>query len=372
MISRDNLYKITAFSLDKYLLYKNWIRDYNFPNKKLMVFNLCDDTLVIPSSEKYKDFYIVLPDVIDTLADIYEKSAKEIIKDITSSYHDMLEFRIKSKISEEGVLPLGYASNCIEGLKELILYSACAEQSKEPICLRTTNNAKEILDNFKLAQTEVGSFIINIDIQVVDEKYEQFKLPDCNNDIPVEHKIVKRIGEAIRQIDEIAKEQSSLDDILPTAYESGVTANMCDALLKLKPENADAEIETKIRYASAISQRLDDIDVVSFKNNHFFIIDEISKRYKNVENIKNTCIRGIIKSLNKTKIDKQRYRRNISILTFVDGQYRVIKAELSEEDHKSACDAFRDELEIEVNGILDMGKKNWELKQISGFKIIKR
>jgi hypothetical protein len=372
MISRDNLYKITASSLDKYLLFKDWIRNYNFPNKKLMVFNLHEDTLVIPSSEKYKDFYIVLPDVIDTLADIYEKSAKEIIKDITSSYYDMLEFRIKSKISEDGVLPLGYASNCIEGLKELILYSACAEQSKEPICLRSTNNAKEILDNFKLAQTEVGSFIINIDIQVVDEKYEQFKLPDCNNDIPVEHKIVKRIGKAIHQIDEIAKDQSSFDKLLPTAYESGVTANICDALMKLKPENVDAEIETKIRYASAISQRLDDIEVVNFKGNHFYVIDEISKRYKNVENKKNANIRGIIKSLDKTRVSKQRYKRNISILTSIEGQERVIKAELSEEDHNSACDAFRDEQEIEVNGILDMGKKNWELKQISSFKIIKR
>lgn len=87
--------------------------------------------------------------------------------------------RIKSKISEKGELPLGYASSCIEGLKELILYSACAENQAEAVCMRTTNSAKQILDNFRLAQTEKGSFIINIDIKVVDEENEQMVLPGC-------------------------------------------------------------------------------------------------------------------------------------------------------------------------------------------------
>ena len=201
-----------------------------------MVFEWEGESLVIPASEKYKDFYIALPDVIETLSELYKKSDNDIIKEINSSYYDLLEFRIKSKLSENGTLPLGYASNCIEGIKDLILYSACAEQCKEPICLRTTNNAKSIVDNFHLAQTDFGSFIINIDIKVVDEENEQLVLPECEPDPSVEHKIVKRIGKAMQQIDEITYNKTTLDETLPEAYESGVTANMCDALMKLKPE----------------------------------------------------------------------------------------------------------------------------------------
>lgn len=361
---------ITAASLEKYLLFNNWIRDYNFKNKKLMVFEWNGESLVIPSSEKYKDFYAILPEIIETLSEIYDKSSFEIIKEITASYYDLLQFRIKSSISEEGELPLGYASNCIQGLKDLILYSACAEGHPEAVCLRATNNAKEILDNFRLAQTDVGSFIINIDIKVVDEENEQYSLPGIEPNYPIEHKIVKRIGKAIKQIDDIANEKSKMDEMLVSAYKSGVTANICDALLKLKPENTDAEIETTIRYASSISQKVNDIEVVNIRGNHFYVIDEISKRYRNRDKNQYVVIKGVIKSLKRNKIDEVHQERNISVITVIDGQYRVIKGELDEESYRKACDAFRDEYEVEISGILDMSSKNWRMKQIENFKIV--
>lgn len=370
MINKDTLYKITAASLEKYLLLNDWVRDYGFQNRKLMVFRLDDETIAMPSSERYKDFYVTLPDILETLSYIYDKSCKEVVKEITSSYYDLLEFRIISKISEDGELPLGYASNCIDGLKELILYSACAEQSQEPICLRTTNNAKEILDNFKLAQTDTGSFIINIDIKVVNEENEQLMLPNCEPEAPVEHKIVKRIGTAIQQIDKITKEQTTIDEILPTAFKSGITANMCDALMKLKPDNVDANIKTKIRYASAICQKINDIEMVEIKGNHFYVMGEIAKRYRSVKNIKQAVICGNIKSLDKTLIDRHRYRRMITLVGLIDGKERTIKAELGEEDHKIACNAFRDECSVEIRGVLDMSNKIWEMRQVDLFRII--
>ena len=372
MIKTKNYQNITAASLEKYLLFKNWSRDYNFKNKKLMVFEWKGETLVVPSSEKYKDFYVILPDIIDTLSEIYNKSALEIIKEITASYYDMLQFRIKSKISDEGVLPLGYASDCIEGLRELVLYSACAEGNPEAVCLRATNNAKQILNNFRLAQTEVGSFIINIDIKVADEENEQFSLPGIQTNYPLEHKIVKRIGKAIRQIDDITKDQADMDEKLATAYKSGVTANMCDALMKLKPENTDVEIETVIRYASAISQKVGDIDVVNICGNHFYVINEISKRYRNKDRNKKVVINGIIKALKREKINEIRQERHISIISLIDGQYRVIKGELDEESYTKACDAFRDEREVEISGILDMSSKNWSMKQIDNFRVLQK
>lgn len=370
MISRDILYKVSAASLEKYLLFNEWVRDYEFPNKKLMVFHLSNEIIAIPSSEKYKDFYMMLPNILETLSDIYDKPCKEIIKEITSSYYDLLEFRIKSKISEDGVLPLGYASECIEGLKDLILYSACAEQNKEPICMRTTNNAKQVLDNFKLAQTDVGSFVINIDIKVADEENEQMIISGCEPDTSIEHKIVKRIGKAIQQIDDVAKQKTDLDQILPDAYQSGVTANMCDALLKLKPDNTDVSIETKIRYASAITQKSNEIELIEIKNNHFYTMGEISKRYKSVEKVKSVSIHGAIKSLKKIQIDKQRYKREIHIITYFNEKYRTIKAELNESDNRRACNAFRDGDEVEIQGILDMSGKVWEMRQVNKFAIV--
>lgn len=372
MKKSDNLTVITAASLEKYLLFNNWVRNYGFPNKNMMVFKQHDEILAVPASEKLADFYSALPNVIHILAEIQDKEEEEIIKEIISSYYDKIEFRIKSKSAENGKLPLGYAAKCIEGLKELVLYSACAEQHKEPICFKTTNNAKQILNNFQMGQTEVGSFVINIDIQVVDDVNEQLTLEGTEADTTMEHNVVKRIGKALMQVDDVSSNRLSLDELIPRAYEEGITANMCDALQKLKPENEDVEIETKIRYASSISKRTDDIDIINLKNNHFYIISEISNRYRQIDNVENIILRGDIASLKKKRIDAGHIRREIVISIFDDGSYRNIKAELDENDYRMACDAHRDELQVEIEGMLDMGKKIWEFAHVNNFNVIQR
>lgn len=78
---------------------------------------------------------------------------------------------------------------------------------------------------------------------------------------------------------------------------------MCDALLKLKPENVDVEIDTKIRYASAITKKENSIDEIKMVNNHFQVLNEMSKRLKKSENVKNVLLEGYIKSLDRDKAD---------------------------------------------------------------------
>lgn len=83
-----NINMITAASFEKYLLFKNWVRDYNFPNKKMMVFHEGEKTIAVPSSEKLLDFYMVLSTMLEQLSDLYQLSINDLIKEITSSYSE--------------------------------------------------------------------------------------------------------------------------------------------------------------------------------------------------------------------------------------------------------------------------------------------
>ena len=98
-----------------------------------------------------------------------------------------------------GKLPLDYAADCIDGIKNLILYSACAVQDAKPICLKASNYAKKALSQFELGQTEIGSFVINVDTKVADENDDHvFRLTETPP--PLEHKVVERISTALQQI----------------------------------------------------------------------------------------------------------------------------------------------------------------------------
>jgi len=361
----NKLLGITAASVEKYLSLKGWVRDLNFRNQNMMVFDYLQPKrrIAIPASEAYEDFHVNLNEMLRSISVFEQRSVDNIIKDMLTIFFDRMEFRIVSSLSQDGKLPLDYAANCIEGLKELILYSACAEQKAQPVCRRTSNMAKDYLDCFKLAQTEVGSFVINIDTQVMDETLiimDGF-LPAS----PPEHKIIERIHTAIHQVNEAVEQKQKPSDVACNAYETGITANMCEALMKMRPLTNDAEIHATIRYASALTQSFDTNASIVFGDYHFYVMDELAKIYRDEYLCQDVVLTGMVKSLSKGDDE-----RTIKLSTNVDGRYRAIRMELSEDDYRAACDAHRDDREVEVAGELDMSLPRWQLTKIEYFKMV--
>lgn len=372
-----NLKGITSASIEKYLLFTGWIRDDTFRNPRMWVFkNKLDPELIIavPASEKATDFYPRVYSLIQTLSAINEKSEQEIIDSLKSAYTDRLQFRIITKESKGGKIPLDYAARCIEGLKDLVLYAACAEENAKPVCVRTYNSAKRALERFQFGQTQIGSFIINIDVQVADEENEQLYLAEAT--IPPEespeHKIIKRIGTAITQIDNVANRQVEVGDLIEDAYIDGITANMCDALAKLNPEKSeDVMIETSVYYAEALTQTVEPPKICTLDNAHFLFIDEISKRYKDCTLIEDVTLEGTIKMLSKsTSNDGDEEENTVRLLTKIDGQMRSITLHLSPENHMLACNAYRDDNEVNVSGTIDKSGKYWFFTEVTEFKVI--
>lgn len=368
-INNSNISDITAASIEKYLILKGWQRDVSFKNRNLMVFDSAKikKRIAIPVSESFDDFFPRLSEILNTIAMFEETNVKELTKEILTSYYNILEFRIVSKMSEKGKLPLSYAVDCIEGLKELILYSACAEENPQPVCLRATNSSKNILDKFELGQTERGSFVINIDSKITEEKLQQLSFDECGGIKPFEYRVVERVHTAFEQVNSIVENKMRISEVTEYAFEKGITANMCEALLKLKPEHEDVEVFTTIRYASVITKEAGKKDCIKMSSNHFWAINEISKTYRDLTLYKDVVLKGLIKSQGRKEYEETT-ENTINLCTQFDGRYRNIRISLNDNDYRLACNAHRDETEVEVSGELDMSKRSWELTKINYFK----
>lgn len=364
-----NFYNITAASIDRYLQLSGWLRNYDFANHNMMVYtnkNSHPKTLAIPAKEDFDDFYDILYNTINVLASIEKRSVNDVVKDIMTTFIDRLEFRVISEITEDGKIPIEYAAKCIEGVKDLILYSVCAEQSASPICYRATNYAKSLLNNFKLAQTEKGSFVLNVDIQVIDEAKEQMAFDEWDIPAPFEHKVVERIGKAISQVDAIVNNQSQITETAKDAFETGITANMCDALLKMRPTFDGDKVSTTIRYASSLTQKTGQIEHIEMRTNHFLIIDELSKIYRDKITVQEVALIGIIRSLTK-KNDTEGNLQTIKLYTTFEGTPHTVTVILSDAQYRMACDAHRDGLIVEVFGELDTSERYWTMENVTHF-----
>lgn len=366
-----NLNGITPVSIEKYLSFTGWTRDTSFANPKLMVFqNVAEEDLRIaaPATTAINDYFARIYDLVLTLSSLTNCPEDDIITSLKGIDVDRMQFRIIAESSKNGKIPLEYAARCIEGLKELVLYAACAEEKACPICIRTFNNAKGNLDKFQFEQTDVGSFIFNIGVKVVNEDGGQIYIPEVEP--PPEHRIVKRIEKAISQVTDVAERRIAMSDFVENAYKEGITANMCDAISMLKPEEGDIELETSIHYAEAITKRVTPIVVQKFDNIHFAVLEEISKRYKNCTLIEDVTLRGMINMLSKSASSAEDGENTVRLYTKIGGSSRAVTLHLSPENHKLACDAYRDDKEVEVAGTLDKSGRYWFFSQVDNFCIL--
>ena len=374
-ILNKSLNGITPASIEKYHSFTGWKRDTSFANHKLMVFQ--NDTegnlrIAVPATTAISDYIARVYDLILTLSSLTDCAENDIIASLKSAYTDRMQFRIIAESSKNGKIPLDYAARCIEGLKELVLYAACAEEKACPICVRTFNNAKVNLDKFQFEQTEIGSFIFNVGVQVADEDNEQLFLPEVNPQPyePPEHRIVKRIEKAILQIDDVAERRITMSNLVKNAYEEGITANMCDAISMLKPEDGDIELETSIHYAEAITRAVIPPTVRKFDNIHFALVDDISKRYKDCTLIEDVTLRGMINMLSKSASAVEEGENTVRLFTKIEGKSRAVTLHLSPENHTLACDAYRDDREVEVSGVIDKSGKYWFFSEVNSFRVI--
>jgi len=374
-ILSKSLNGITPASIEKYLSFTGWKRDTSFANHKLMVFQ--NDTegnlrIAVPATTAISDYIARVYDLILTLSSLTDCAENDIIASLKSAYTDRMQFRIIAESSKNGKIPLDYAARCIEGLKELVLYAACAEEKACPVCVRTFNNAKVNLDKFQFEQTEIGSFIFNVGVQVADEDNEQLFLPEVNPQPyePPEHRIVKRIEKAILQIDDVAERKITMSNLVENAYEEGITANMCDAISMLKPEDGDIELETSIHYAEAITRAVIPPTVRKFDNIHFALVDDISRRYKDCTLIEDVTLRGMINMLSKSASAAEEGENTVRLFTKIEGKSRAVTLHLSPENHTLACDAYRDDREVEVSGVIDKSGKYWFFSEVNSFRVI--
>lgn len=374
-ILNKSLNGITPASIEKYLSFTGWKRDTSFANPKLMVFQNDNEgnlRIAVPATTAISDYITRVYDLILTLSSLTDCAENDIIASLKSAYTDRMQFRIIAESSKNGRIPLDYAARCIEGLKELVLYAACAEEKACPICVRTFNNAKVNLDKFQFEQTEIGSFIFNVGVQVADEDNEQLFLPEVNPQPyePPEHRIVKRIEKAILQIDDVAERKITMSNLVENAYEEGITANMCDAISMLKPEDGDIELETSIHYAEAITRAVIPPTVRKFDNIHFALVDDISRRYKDCTLIEDVTLRGMINMLSKSASAAEEGENTVRLFTKIEGKSRAVTLHLSPENHTLACDAYRDDREVEVSGVIDKSGKYWFFSEVNSFRVI--
>ena len=152
-----------------------------------------------------------------------------------------------------------------------------------------------------------------------------------------------------------------------------MSANLCEALVKMKPSGDQSRLEIKVSWSRARHLISSDVpDAVSFPQETFALIEEAGRQLHARATVGERPTQGGLSDsrqpcghFSRTSPVKSRFPQTS------DGQIARVKIDLGRDDYAKACDAHRDGKQASVAGIIrhDVRTREFVLSHPSDFQV---
>jgi len=233
LVGDDELRAATALTpetLSHYLSSTGWAPEQRLERATLWTRREDDGDfqVLVPGDRALRDYASRVSDFLTTVAAVEERPVRLLLDDLENGGADTLSFRLRPS-GPSGTIPLFNAVDALAGVRELVVSSAYALTSAQPMLVqgRRPESALDFARTVRLGTPRAGSWAIAA--QLVVPRVDADAAPPLARQVSLQmHRAVRACfaasGEALREFD--------LELFLRRTGE-GVSSNICDALAKL-------------------------------------------------------------------------------------------------------------------------------------------
>ena len=336
---------------------------------RLMIFNRNEpaslDQLLVPVDASRPDFAERMRDAVERLVEFERRSAPSIVTDLMNYDADVLRFRVASLRIERGTLPLVQAIDLLAGAKQSLLaaaHSVLTPRKHHPKLSRT--EAVQLLEACQMGQTEQRSFVVSISCPMRAVDQEQAGLIAPNR--PFARRATSLLTQALAELDQ-AIEEDRINSVVD-AENPIVSANLCEALLKMRPVQDDGILEFIPSWAASEPIELDPrvaARSIIFSSDEFEPIEDIYRQLRPTEESQTKPWIAFVEELRGTEGDAGAREGEVVFTIFDDDQLVRARATLSKEQYQTAYEAHNPTRPLVVRGHLNRGPRVSRLTQIT-------
>jgi hypothetical protein len=370
-LSREQAEALRLGDVRLYLTSRGWVPKRKGAADKAMEFvhpSLPEAELLLPLKREVGDFVLRMADVVIALATIEQRSAWEILNDLSGPPGDVFRFRVVAADATLGNLPLDEGIQLLRGGRDLLLAAAWSAIRAQPLHpLKLPREVGEFLRSCRLGQTERGSFVATIITPILPEIQRELSFME-----PFARKVTTGLMSTLGVVSDAI--QSGTPGRILKGIEQGVSANLCESLKAMKPSGDQSRLDISVSWARTRGPVPETVpQSVSFPQDAFSFIEEAGQELRIRALAKPERYRGrliTIELIHRPFIREPVGR--IIMASEVAGQPAKVKVDLAPEDFRRACDALRVEKLVAVTGIIRNGVKArvYELTEPSDFEVI--
>ncbi len=359
--------QIKVMNLKKYLQEKDWqISPINQQfNKITKTIDNEQVVIQIPIREDLPDYNSRIKDVIGTISLLEDLSFAEVYDNIRNIGYDLMKIRFEASKTSDGTIPLNDFVGAINNVRKMLTFGACSEIQEKSQYRKPFNDAQDLIESCEFAQTEAGSFVISIRIPL--GKTYLIEIDEDNTYLKdLGRKTITRIVDGIKEAEELNIES---EEIFRENYNKKLNRNVCEAISKILMEEEGFNVDINVKWDSTEGSEENLPTRVEVKSSdHFKKFNKMASYLKKIPEEENITVIGIIKKLQRQEVDQNTEKKLITL--DVLSLKRKIYVYLNDDDHREACNAYREGQRVSITGLLNKKTQHWFLDNPRGFKIL--
>jgi hypothetical protein len=366
--------------IKRFLRARGWERVEQLNDNLLLYQGPLDDTktavsIALPATANAIDNKQMIDKALNLLAAIEDKSILEVTEEIANLGSDFLRPKIISPTNAPS-LPLTEIKSTIDNLTNLIKYSACLEEDKQPYFSKSKRIGRTMAEKCRFGQTFIGSFGMSIEMPIPPPS------SDNSKQVPFERRLMERIARGLMTIRKAVKEADP--KMLINDLQRGFNANLYESMQKLIEVVPNGQMEFSFSWSveyplaedlkSASKMRFSAIEITPF-------LESAAKTLRTCSESEEIIIQGRIIQLqadsplaDDDSEESENLANEDSRLIVVNwenekGKFTSIRIPLTIEQYRCACDAHRDEKKISIQGTPERKKRFLYLTSPKDFRV---
>jgi hypothetical protein len=333
--------------------------------------------LLLPLTRDLGDYAQRIADLVVALATIERRPVGEILNDLAGPSGDVFRLKIAGAVTSLGSFPLDDAIKLLQGGRQLLWSSASGLLRSDALLRhRKVKQVEDFLKACRLGQTERGSFVATIFAPVPPEIQPSLANLDGGqfalNDEPFARQVTTRVMSSLGLI--ASAIQTGKPEQLLDAVPEGVSANLCDALVMMKPPGDESRLDVDVKWSRNRPHLPADVPrSVSFPQEAFTVIEEVGRQLCRRLSAEIERFKGKVLSVKRALRPLIPEVAGWMVMAAeVDGAPARVRVDLVSDDFALACVALRDDLFVEVGGVIrrDVMAREYVLAEPSGLRVL--
>ncbi|MFF5291540.1 hypothetical protein [Paractinoplanes globisporus] len=315
-----------------------------------------------PQESTIRDYAARVRDLLNVLGAAEDRSELEVLADITSVSMDVHTVRTFPPDNGPGMIGLDDGVQAFESVRSLVIAAAYAVSAEQPRAVQPARKSAEVLRllrEVRIGPSAEGSFILSVRTPVPPRLsvaqpalFDDDLTDDDESAEPFERRVSLRLYDAIRAAHQAANDAlvgpNGLD-VFTQAVPTGVSANLCEALVGLGGE-AGHPFELSLRLAPSRPLRARMFEPVRFRRDHLPVLASAAREMR-----ERVPEEGVVVVGNVVRLHREGSGTGeISIAGTLEGDDRLRRVwmNLDGEDYVEATRAHQEMLVVSVRGDL--------------------